>query len=1403
MAGSRLEFRILGPLAVRVDGALVPAGGPKQRALLALLLLDANRVVSRDRLVGELFPEQSVNSADHALRNHVSRLRKVLGTSVGDEPRLVARPPGYLLRVEPGELDLETFEQLVVDGHEALGTGDFGSAAAAFRSAESLWHGRPLADLELEPFARLDVERLEEQRLAAVEGRVEAELALGRQAALVPELESLCAEHPLRERFRAQLMLALYRAGRQAESLEVYRTTRRLLDDELGLSPSAELQELERAILVQDPELALGDHSRTIAAPLLPAVCPFKGLAPFEAADAEFFFGRERLVDELVSRLGEAPLLAIVGVSGSGKSSLLHAGLLPSLASRRQIVVRPGEHPLRALTTALGASLTDTLDQVPTSERVVIAVDQFEELFGDSVPDDERRRFIGDLVEAAWDPERRAVVLIALRADFFGRLAAFAELADLVGTNQVLLGPMNAGELRRAIEGPAERAGLSVEPRLVDTLVDDVMGEPGGLPLLSTALLDLWLDRDDSTLTLAAYERLGGIRTAIARHAEGVFGSLDEGGQAIARRVMVRLASDNGTALTRRRVTRAELDADDENIAGVIAALVENRLLVAHDDFVELVHEAMLEHWPRLAGWLEDDAQGRSVRRRLTNAAVEWDAGGRDRLELFRGARLAATLEWADGAAELNRVEREFLAASRLAAQEDEARRHRTNRRLLVALVVVLAALVLAVVAGVIAARQRAVARRQATAADAQRLGAQALVEPTLDRSLLLAREGVNLDDSLATRSNLLAALLRSPSAVGVAREGSKRFLDEALSPDGRVLVARGDDGGIAFFDARTLRPIGRTFPSSDQLGLMGFTPGPFHALAFSPDSRTLAVGSTTGTTATVFSVDVKTRAIHWAKADDSQEDTADIAYSPDGRLVATGEPVNGRFSPPDEVVVVRDARSGKTLAKSAAIPDGRLFGFTDGGRDVLVTTSKKSLLLKATTLKQVRSIDASGAAAISPDGREGAFGHDNGSVQLVDLQTGRSRTFDGRVASAIEVATFSPDGGALATGDDDGLVQLWDVRTGTVRTTLEGHTGTVRGALFSPDGRTLYTASSDGSVIAWDLSGARSLGQPFRFTSIDDVNTWADATQGGLFALSPGPNRVSLWRLPAHELGVLRGPVASVHGLALSRDGTLIAAVGDGKAVLWDVRRGRILHVIPTGPHGAAGVAISPDDRVWAIGTEGPPTVIFVDVRTGKELGRVTAKGSVQDIDFSPDGKLLASADLTGVVHLWNVAHQTDVAALPSAIAAFAVRFSPDGKLVAVGDSSGAVRFWNPLTGKQVGQPLVGGGGSVNSVDFSPDGTILVTGSTDGKLRLWDVGTRKLIGGPLPGAAVANAQTTAAYFSNGKHVLGVFSTGTGVVWNVDPAAWKSAACRVANRELTQAEWQSFLPGRPYRRVCP
>jgi WD40 repeat protein/DNA-binding SARP family transcriptional activator len=1415
MAASRLEFRILGPLAVLVDGAPVPVGGPKQRALLAMLLLSANRVVSRERLVGELFPAQNVESADHALRNQVSRLRKVLGPVATDAPRLVARPPGYLLRVEPGELDLETFKRLVADGRASLAAGDAAAAAHSLRAAEELFNGQPLADLEFEAFARLEAERLDELRLAATEERIEAELALGRQIALVSELETLSVAHPFRERFRAQLMLALYRSGRQAEGLEVYRQTRQLMNDELGLEPGTELQQLERAILVQDAALDVGGNGAGDGAAPLRDVCPFKGLAPFERADAEFFFGRERLVDELVARLAEAPLLAVVGPSGSGKSSLLRAGLLPAL-EYESVLIRPSERPVERLRAALG--------RAGTSDGLVLAIDQFEELFAASVPEYKRRAFVDSLVEAAWDPDRPALIVIALRADFFGHLAAYVELSDLVGPNHVLLGPMSTSELRRAIEGPAERTGLEVEPALVDMLVDEVAGEAGGLPLLSTALVDLWRRREGRSLTLAAYARTGGVRGAVGRHAEAAFRSLGEEEQQVARRILLRLvAGGDREPLARRRVTRAELDADeDERVAAVVGALVERRLLVADDGTVELVHEALLGRWQRLADWLEEDVQGRLLHRHLTLAAAEWKAAGRDASALYRGARLAGALEWAGGhAPDLNQLERQFLDESQAASAREAGRQRRANRRLRALLVVAVALLVLSAAAAAFALQKRGQAQHDATAAVAQRLGAQALIDPNLDRSLLLAREGVNLTDSETTRSNLLAVLLRGPAAIGVMHEGSARLLDEALSPDGRTLAVRGDDGDVVFFDTRTLRRVRSPVPGTDQIGLFGAVTGPLHGLAFSPDDTTLAVGGTTGLgtrqAATVDLVGQRTRVSRAGRSPDSGAITTDVAFAPDGRTFATGEFGGGKQGALGVVVVVRDARTALPLARTDPIPHGRLAGFTHDGRFLLVVTpSRGSLLFNAHTLRLARTFHLGGVAAVSPTSDSAAFGDADGNVTLLDLNTGTTTPLSGQASGSIDAMSFSRDGDVLASANNDGSVSIWGVRSG-LRETLEGHSAAVEAAAFSPDGRTLYTASYDGSVIVWDVAGPRRLGQPFRYTRLTHAWTGsAVSPNGSVFALSPAPGRATLWqtspRAPIRP--GLRGPVGDVNDMAFSPDRKLLAAAGSKHVVIWDTTTGKIVRMLPGGPYGATSVAFSPDGLTLAVGRHDSIDLLY-DLRTGRQTARLDEDWSTTSLDFSPNGKLLAAAGLLGTVTIWRIADQSIVAtlsgAVSGAVAAFAVRFSPDGNLVAVGDSSGRVVLWKldpthqfegAWSAKPVGPPLAGHNGSVDALDFDKQGRRLITLSDDGRLRLWDVAQRKLIGAPLRGATDGSGGAV-HFFPDGKYVLGVFESGSAVFWNVDPEAWKAKACSIAHRNLTRAEWAASLGSRSYRNVCP
>ena len=635
-----VEFRILGLLEVARDGEPLLLGAVQQRALLAVLVLHRGEAVSVDRLVDELWGERAPAAAAKTVQVYVSQLRKALGAGV-----IVTQGRAYRLAIAPGQVDAVRFEALGAEGRRALAGGDAARARERLCSALGLWRGEPLAEFAYEPFAQAAIARLQEERLAALEDRIEADLALGADGELIGEIESLIASNPLQERLRGQLMLALYRAGRQADALGAYRQTSELLRGELGLEPSRPLQELERSILEHDVSLDGTPHAAA-ARGLSAEVCPFKGLAFFDRADAEYFCGRERLVADLLARLAESPLAGILGSSGVGKSSLLRAGVLPALGAGalpgserwRQVLLRPGAHPNAELSRALsGGAPGGALGQLAPGERLVIAVDQLEELFTLCEQEGERAAFAGRLAAAAGDAERRALVVVALRADFYGRLASYPRLAALVSASHVLVGPMDRQDLARAIEEPAARAGLEAERPLVEALVSDVAGEPGGLPLLSTTLLELWRARDGRILRYGSYRASGGVRGAVARLAEDAYNQLGEGERRIARGLMLRLASGEDGTLARRRVPLGEL----ERIPGagsVLAELTDARLLTVSDGEIELSHEALLREWPRYRTWLEEDRIGRRLHAHLTAAARDWDEQGRDAADVYRGA---------------------------------------------------------------------------------------------------------------------------------------------------------------------------------------------------------------------------------------------------------------------------------------------------------------------------------------------------------------------------------------------------------------------------------------------------------------------------------------------------------------------------------------------------------------------------------------------------------------------------------------------------------------------------------------------------------------------------------------------------------------------------------------------
>ncbi|MFF4851465.1 XRE family transcriptional regulator [Streptomyces sp. NPDC001194] len=750
---------------------------------------------------------------------------------------------------------------------------------------------------------------------------------------------------------------------------------------------------------------------------------PYVGLAAFRTADAGLFFGRDRLVEDLLATLARQRVVALVGASGAGKSSLLHAGLLPRLGAqdphRAVHVLTPGPHPLGRVRRALAAHRTD-------DRELVLVVDQFEEVFAVCADSDERAGCITALAEEARRPGSRCRVVLGVRADFYAHCTRYAALVEALRDAQVLVGPMSAAELRRAVVEPARRAGLTVEGALQATLVAHAHGQVGALPLLSHALLETWRRRRGTTLTLDGFHAAGGFEGALAQSAETLYASLSVRRQRLAQQVFVHLiALGEGTEDTKRPVARDELD-EDADTAAVLTRAARLRLLTLDDGRVELTHEALIRAWPRLRGWLTDDRERLRLHRRLTEAARAWEALGRDPGALYRGTRLDLARDLAaTRPIGLTPVERAFLEASTAAeAAAGSAARRRARR--LHALVALLAALV--VVAGAAtgnAVRAEDEVTRQRNDAVAQNLADSATDLANTEQGLAvqLGLTAYRLSPTAKTRDGLASTLMTATPVH------AKEVLALAYRPDGRQLATASGD-----HTARLWRVRGTEAPVAEAT-LSGHGDD-VRTVSYRPDGRTLATGSADGSVRLWDTADPSRPAV-LASLTGQGGDVRSLAYSPDGSRLAT--------SGTDGSVGLWDVAD---TARPALL--ARLAGHRDAVRSV----------------------------AFSPDGRTLASAGEDRTVRLTDVADPRRpeplAVLEGHDSAVFSVA-FAPDGHTLAAASGGRTsIRLWDVtdlRHPAPLAVLAGHTDVVGSVAFSPDGRTLASASDDRTVRVWSVA--------------------------------------------------------------------------------------------------------------------------------------------------------------------------------------------------------------------------------------------------------------------------------------------------------------------------------------------
>lgn len=1126
--------------------------------------------------------------------------------------------------------------------------------------------------------------------------------------------------------------------------------------------------------------------------PPAPGEPPFKGLQYFDENDTDIFFGREALTAKLASHLQNARFLSvIIGASGSGKSSLVRAGLIPALKKGgtdwEVRVITPSAHPLEALATELTrglesvtatATLIDDLANdprslhlyllrkaSPASRQTLLLIDQFEELFTLCHDEFEREAFIDNLLtglSSNTDAKCGLTLVITLRADFYAHLAQYPDLRDAVAQHQEYIGPMTTEELRRAIEEPARQSHWEFEPGLVDLILRDVGDEPGALPLLSHALLETWKRRAGHTLTLKGYADAGGVRGAIAHTAESVYQNLSSDDQLIARDLFVRLTElGEGTEDTRRRVSFDELlvqAEDTSHVRVVMNRLAEARLITIGTDQVEVAHEALIREWPTLREWLNQDREGLHLHRRLTEAGKEWELLGKDQGALYRSAHLAQAREWAVlHPRELNLSERAFLEASEALEKHEQMEREAQQRRELESAqklveserqraeqqthlagqlrkraYYLVGILLIALTLALLAFAQRSMASKQAHIATARELALASInnLDDDPELSILLGLQAVSDADSanISVPNEVLDALHRAIQ--------DSRIHYTLTGHMGQVeSVAYSPDGKLLATAGDDKMAILWDAATGKMLMTLRGHTQVIEIIAFSPDGKKLATGSDDKT---VKLWDVQTgKELSTLTSEDNA--VFDISFSPDGRYLATGGAT--------KITEIWDVSTGKVLKTL----EGQRFplAFSPIGTQIATSNDETTIVWNVETWEPQLSIPYTGnSLAFSPDGNRLAIAM--GQLKIWDLATGKEIISATGFASIARGLEYSPDGSRIAMGSQSGETIIWDAETGKQLLALAGHKGAINDVAFSPGcvkhpetifewcGVWLATASRDGTAKVWDVSpgGSRDL-----TTLPGFIVGFLDKTR--LYTLGyidPGEYQkmeYQTWAVSSNgnNQQISRSIINSaspVVGGCMSADATRLATIGsDDTVTVWDTATGQSQVTIATDPN--------PDIFILAIAC-------------------------------NANGKRIAIDNSDGSIKIWDTVANKELQSLSgnSGPDFGAIAFSPDDKRIAAGGNyDGTVKIWDASTGKEL-LTLTGHTLPVYGISFSTDGKRIASGGMDQTAKIWDA----ITGNNLFTLIGHTASVYSAVFSpDGSRLLTNGNDATSKIWDVSDDA--------------------------------
>ncbi len=1134
-----------------------------------------------------------------------------------------------------------------------------------------------------------------------------------------------------------------------------------------------------------------------ISSPKLPLIeCPYRGLEVFEENHTRFFFGREAMTQHLVEAVRATQFLAVLGPSGSGKSSLIRAGLLPRLKTGAlpfskgwiYLVFRPGAHPLEALALSfttvqnpddrlaatrkiLSSLETDAkslhlqarllVTEQPTRTRVFILIDQFEEIITLCHNENERQQFIANIRYATTFGDGQANIVITMRADFLARAAEYTDLAEMLSRHQFIVSPMDDADLRRAIEEPAYLVGLSFENGLVERVLKDVGHEPGMLPLLEDSLLQLCEKRrGDNMMTLQAYDESGGVHGSLAKRADEVFEKLTPEQQVFGQRILLRLTQPGeGTEDTRRRANVNELwsePTEQSFVEDVIEILANARLLTTSTDGsgerqVDVAHEALIRGWPRLRRWIDENRMALRTHRRLTEAAQEWKERNRDVSFLYRGAKLASAKEWWEtNDATLNQLEREFLDAS---FQLHLKERLRAKLRTLSILTVLSIAVVFISLSAWRSSRDQKIAFSREIAANAK---SQLMIDPEL--SLRLAIEACKVHPTREAeeilREAVLAHHLRSTlgSHTGMVQ-------DAQFNSDGSMIVTGSTDGEARIWNAKTGEPI-RELDTRTAVESARFSPKGDLVVTAQADDVTRIWDVSTGNLLKELSLPLqRTRA--------SNENYAE--FSPDGKLVATSS-IDGGVA----IFEVDTGRMIQRLNNQTLISWSPAFSFDS--KLIMTSNQKKSARVwEVKTGKILIEIgDLIGVYGIefTSDRKSLIAAGEDSTVRIWDITV--TDEVKGRILNTLQTGTIplsnvtlSPDG-KIAVDVSKGLARVWSVDSGKKITEFNEPSDILPDFVFSPDGESIAAAGRDNIVRVWDVkTGAMIMELRGHTGVISNVNFSPDSKS---VVTASWDKTARVWDTSSMQSRIeLVGQVNQIKKAAVDANGEKLVTIGnDNEVRVWGAKTGETQLMLPSRNNDISALVLSNDGNLLLIGNS-DGTVEVLD--TVKNHGRVELNGkggAFRQASISPDQKsvVVVSKDqpyISYTVSIWDINSGAKIKELGNfRYPLSGAIFSPDGRLVLVATWDNSAYILDIGTAKIL-QKLSGHSDAVLDAEFSPDGKLIVTTSRDRTACIWDV-SRGVLLSKLEGHKAAVDR--AIFSPDGRLVVSFSRDETAKIWD-------------------------------------